>query len=585
MGWMRWAGTLTGAIWWGSALAGAAPVNPALQAYDRITVLRDRADALVDAQHTDPAELKQAETLLQQALRELDQPMVGALAEGNVYLRYRRYNVLMDLIHLHLLQGRKAQALDSMDALLAVDSSPAARLRDPSVREQLGDDPRYQAALAAQDSADRLWHARSIATPYRPQLDEAQRIAGLSLFWSEAKYNFVHFDHVPQLDWDQAYLDFLPQVIAANDIRAYYQVLMRFAPLLRDGHTNIYPPEALRDVFYARPPLRTGLIEGRVLVTEVLSPTLLRQGIHVGDEIRQIDGIEVHRYARERIAPYQSSSTTQDADVRAYSYGLLSGDKTQPLRLSLRNAAGAASELTVSRGDYLDAKLPAAFVFRMLPGDIAYLSLDHFESDAGVRAFEQHLPQILRAKGLILDVRHNGGGSGLYGGHILSYLTDQSVPTETSRELQVSPVSRARGNLRLEWRRLPGSGEPYVKERTSVFRGPVAVLIGPRTFSAAEDFVVSFDVMKRGLLIGAATGGSTGQPLMFDLPGGGTARICVKRDSYPDGREFVGKGIAPDIVAAPTVGDIRAGRDPVLQQAVAALRRQPAATAVSGGRP
>jgi C-terminal processing protease CtpA/Prc len=97
------------------------------------------------------------------------------------------------------------------------------------------------------------------------------------------------------------------------------------------------------------------------------------------------------------------------------------------------------------------------------------------------------------------------------------------------------------------------------------------VLTGPRTFSAAEDFVVSFDAMKRGMLVGQRTAGSTGQPLFFDLPGGGTARICVKRDTYPDGRAFVGIGIPPQIEVEPTVADIRAGRDPGIAAAVKAL--------------
>ena len=71
------------------------------------------------------------------------------------------------------------------------------------------------------------------------------------------------------------------------------------------------------------------------------------------------------------------------------------------------------------------------------------------------------------------------------------------------------------------------------------------MLIGPQTFSAAEDFLVSFDVLKRGVIVGEASGGSTGQPMFMSLPGGGQGRICVKRDTYPDGTAFVGKGIAP----------------------------------------
>jgi len=71
--------------------------------------------------------------------------------------------------------------------------------------------------------------------------------------------------------------------------------------------------------------------------------------------------------------------------------------------------------------------------------------------------------------------------------------------------------------------------------------------------------------------VGEATGGSTGQPLVFRLPGGGLERICVKRDVCADGREFVGKGIQPTIEVARTPEDFRAGRDAALARAVKEL--------------
>lgn len=91
------------------------------------------------------------------------------------------------------------------------------------------------------------------------------------------------------------------------------------------------------------------------------------------------------------------------------------------------------------------------------------------------------------------------------------------------------------------------------------------MLTSARTYSAAEDFVVAFDAMQRGRIVGEPTGGSTGQPLIFDLPGGGTGRI-------PDGRAFVGVGIQPQVMVAPRVADLRAGRDTVLEAALGLLR-------------
>jgi C-terminal processing protease CtpA/Prc len=100
------------------------------------------------------------------------------------------------------------------------------------------------------------------------------------------------------------------------------------------------------------------------------------------------------------------------------------------------------------------------------------------------------------------------------------------------------------------------------------------MLTSARTYSAGEDFAVVFDAMKRGRIIGEPTGGSTGQPLMISLPGGGSARICTKRDTYPDGREYVGVGVIPHVKVTPRLSDFRAGRDTVLDAAVRLLREK-----------
>jgi C-terminal processing protease CtpA/Prc len=551
------------------------------QQLDQIQRAIQQANKLRAGDHPDAGYLRQAAQLLQQTLTKLDHPDLEDLANGNAYLRSQRAEAWRDIAAVYALQGNKLAALDTLDAAQAEEWKPdeADNMRKDAAFAALQNEPRFKAILANLDAARERWHASTLAVPYAPQLTEAQRIAGLSLFWSEVKYNFVHFDRVPQLNWDQVYLDFLPKVIAAKDTRDYYAVLMQLAPLLQDAHTNIYPPSALRGHFYARPPLGTELIDDHVLITDVLSDELSRDGLAVGDEILAVDGIEVHRYAHERIAPQESSETPQDANVRMYTYGLLSGDKDTSVRLTLRDGNGQTRDVTIRRNNYPDRRQRPDAVFQMLPNGIAYLPIDEFENDDGVKALEQHLPDILQAKGLILDVRQNGGGSSDYGLQILSYLGDKSVPTEGSRELHVSPVSRSDGDLTLEWQKLTDSGKLFDLPRSQHFHGPVAVLIGPETFSAAEDFVVSFKAMKRGLVIGQTTAGSTGQPLMFDMPGGGSARICAKRDTYPDGSEFVGSGIAPDVAVVPTVQDVRAHRDPVVERAAELLLTRDAVTA------
>ena len=187
------------------------------------------------------------------------------------------------------------------------------------------------------------------------------------------------------------------------------------------------------------------------------------------------------------------------------------------------------------------------FDVRELDGGGGYVNLPSFSDAAIVKQFEQELPRIRQAKGLIFDVRGNGGGNSAPAWGIVRHVTDRSIPKTTWRPRLYRPAYRAWGRDD-EWHH---GGQEYVRPAADPFTGPVAVLVGPATFSAAEDFVAVLHASERATVVGRPTGGSTGQPLRVELPGGGGARVCTKRDTYPDGRDFVGVGIEPDVVVDP----------------------------------
>jgi C-terminal processing protease CtpA/Prc len=197
------------------------------------------------------------------------------------------------------------------------------------------------------------------------------------------------------------------------------------------------------------------------------------------------------------------------------------------------------------------------------------VALNSFGDGKVVSEFERAWPEIRKAPALILDVRENGGGNSGYGSQILSYLVKKGGDVSTTRTRLYRPAFRAwgygEGWEARTWRVEAKQGEGY--------DGRMVLLIGPATFSAAEDFASSFDILNAGVLIGEPTGGSTGQPLMFALPGGGMARICTLQERYADGREFVGVGIQPKVKVGQTAADFRAERDAVLEAALAYLRK------------
>jgi len=559
------------------------PDSPAMAVYERISELRDRhADVIWGGRDASPADLLAILADLQAGLAELATPLNRELGDGNRYLRFRRVNFLIDkIIVLDRLEDHAAaiRAWEELSGIVWLDLSSNGPEEIRKRLRRLLDRPEA-AAVRAQLAVSARWGRGpaptsagndSLATPYSDPLPLEQRIAGLSAIWAAARDGFVWFDHVPELDWDRAYLDAIPRVIAMRDTPSYYRELMRFVALLRDAHCNVYPPKELQRDFYSRPGIRTGKVEGRVIVLEVFDPELSTRGLHVGDEVVSIDGIDVEEYARERVAPYQSSSTQQDRDKRTYSCALLSGAAAQPVLLGIRDAQGRQTMLSAPRSGYTMTSPEPREAFSIRADAIAVITSTQFENNAAADLLGAHIQEVLKAKGLILDLRDNSGGSSHCGLNLLSWLSGSPLPSMICayRENDVMDRARMRGSAPMVFRTL--DSEEYHVKHDAIFNGPVAMLIDARTFSAAEDTAAVFRLMGRGVIVGAASGGGTGQPWLFDLPGGGSARICVKRDSYPDGTTFVGTGIIPDIEVPVTIADVRNGNDAALERAAQAL--------------
>lgn len=475
------------------------------------------------------------------------------------------------------LSGSADRAFEALRAAVESGYTDSAHMQQDPDLSSLRADPRFAALLQRAETLlkldRRLYGAKAIETPYAESLSEAERIAGLSRLWSEAKYNFANFDLIPDLDWDALYLQTLPKVQQATRTEDYYRELIAFVAKLRDGHSGVYPPEALADQFYSRPPMRTRLMEGRVIVTEVFHDSLTKAGLRRGTEIVTIDGKPVQDYVEQSVMPWVSASTPQDLKQRAFGFELLLGRVDRPVRLGLRQGRNAPVEISLKRwspSERAALKLAGdpAFEWKWLPGNIAFVALNAFDSTKAADAYLQHFDEIQNAKAIIFDVRRNGGGNSGEGYRVLATLTDQTIATSQWQTRKYVSAWRAWGLTQAP----VGETGNWPADPARQYRGKVIVLTSAQTYSAAEDFVGAFKGMKRGLILGEATGGSTGQPLFITLPGGGGARLCSKRDRLADGTEFVGVGIQPDVVVAESVDAFQHDRDNVLEEAVRQLK-------------
>ena len=524
-------------------------------------VLGDLANAPIDS-------LKKAEKILIDALVYYNSEEVKALAKTDKYLFAREGDINIDLAKIKIKIGKQDEAIPYLIKNLSGNSGSvyAKSMKRNAVFDNVLKSPEILPYIKKIDASHRVFNSTSLNTPYVYNISDAEKLAGLSKFWSEAKYNFAYFENLPDLDWDKLYLEYIPFVQNTKSTLEYFKVMEKFCAELKDSHTDVWSTsDSLRSLTNFAPPIRTTLVEGKVLITSVLSDSLEKSGIKVGMEVVSIDKIPVKDYAKN-IMPYQSSSTEQDLTLRTYTYSLLLGNKEQPVELELKGIDGKISTRKLSRKGYGVRKKTESVEFKILPNNLAYFAINEFETSKSREKFMSIFDSLANTTALILDIRRNGGGSTDVS--ILRCLTDKPIKQAQYFVRKYVPTYRAWGGREegIVWQQEPQS--EWSPNGNKLYKKPVVLLIGPQTFSAAEDFAVIFDSMKRGKMIGEATAGSTGQPLPFSLPGGLMGRVCTKRDLYPDGKVFVGEGIKPDIEIKPTIVDIQNGRDTVLEKAI-----------------
>ncbi|MBL8958943.1 MAG: hypothetical protein JNJ98_03750 [Gemmatimonadetes bacterium] len=450
-----------------------------------------------------------------------------------------------------------------------------------------------------------LCGSRAAAQATLPDLPTREdRILAVSTIWSEAKRSFAYWDRVPPtFDWDAQYRATLAEIIAVADFPSYVQVLRRFTASLRDGHTLVQAPQRVVDARYWDGPwVSLRAVGTRAIVANVDS--VLADSIPIGSEVIAIDGVSTEQRI-EQVKPYHAASTPHvwTSDVIQFSgrngIGILAGRADAPMTLTLAHENGTRRTVSVrrDRGSRRSAWLrpPVALPLveaRPLADGMLYLAINSFNDRALAARLDSLRPMMERARGIVIDIRRNPGGNSGNGYLALQHhFGSRAFTTSAWRSRTEIQSRRAWGKQAVEqgdstsenarhWRGVTWFQQPgermEITSRVLDRSIPIAVLISRQTGSAAEDFLVALDGDPRFTIVGEPTNGSTGQPIFVGLPGGLTLWICTKRDAYPDGREFVGVGVQPQVLALETVESLRRGQDVALDAGMRVLRERAA---------
>ncbi len=199
------------------------------------------------------------------------------------------------------------------------------------------------------------------------------------------------------------------------------------------------------------------------------------------------------------------------------------------------------------------------------PDKIGYVAIDQWNDGAIPRQVDEILEQMRETRGLIVDVRLNGGGSEPQARHVAGRFLEKEF-TYAYSQYRNGPQHT---NLTEKIARRAAPHGPWRYHR------PVVLLIGQKCMSSSESFVAMMSGAPQVTIMGDHTCGSSGNPQMLRLPLEVTVSVPRWIDYLPDGTPLDERGFRPQIQFKPEPGAFEGDRDDLLSGAVERLRQVP----------
>ncbi len=401
-----------------------------------------------------------------------------------------------------------------------------------------------------------------------------ERLWVASKIYASIPIYFAHWQGVRDLDLDAAYKEYLKGAASAETRWDFDLLTLEFMARLKNGHTDFSdrflsgaggPPVG----FSAAP------VDGKWTVLETYIDKL-----KIGDIIERLDRVSIDRFFAEKRKYISASSDAAAQRVFFYHKHLF----PQQFRLHLASGADVSID-RLTQDLHFPEPRPTEARWIEEPS-IAYFRIQSFEDPKNEEFALNAVKQYRNARAMVFDVRGNGGGSTPE--RLLRAIIDRPYH-DWSQSTAVS-VGLFRAYSRLQEIARPGklsereSGYygafsefaapqlmapgALIQPADPVYRGRIVVLTDFACTSACEDFVMPLKYSGRATIVGERTRGSSGQPFLYDFGNGMSFRISSRRMYFPDGSEFEGVGIAPDVEVRPSITDRRDGKDIVFERAV-----------------
>jgi carboxyl-terminal processing protease len=241
--------------------------------------------------------------------------------------------------------------------------------------------------------------------------------------------------------------------------------------------------------------------DGKVIVADPYEGfPAQKAGIRAGDQILEINGVSLKGKANDQVS------------------SMLKGSKGTPVKLILlRPGSPKEMEINLQREEIKQNNVP---FYGMLEGSIGYIKLDKFLENSA-QEVKNALLDLKKndLKGLVLDLRYNGGGILQEAVKIVNLFVDKGVT-----------VVIQKGRNREKSITYNTFNTP---EEASL---PLVVLVNNRSASASEIVAGSLQDLDRAVVIGQRSFGKGLVQQTFNLPYNSLVKVTVAKYYTPSGR-------------------------------------------------
>ena len=272
-----------------------------------------------------------------------------------------------------------------------------------------------------------------------------------------------------------------------------------------DPHTSYFPPEDKKNFDVSMSGSFFGIgaklspANDKVTVSEIItgSPSWKQGELKAGDEITKV--------AQGADAPVDIAGYELDDVVK-----LIRGPKGTEVRLTVKRTDGSIKVVPIVRGSVeIEETFAKSAIIKSKDGPVGYIRLPEFYADfnhtsgrtcsADVAAEVKKLKSA-GVKGIILDLRNNGGGS-------LGDVVDMAgIFVGKGPVVQVKSNNSAPSVLR---------SQPT--DTGALYTGPLVIMVNGNSASASEILAAALQDYKRAVIVGSMTYGKGTVQKMVDL--------------------------------------------------------------------